>query len=241
MKQSSKIVQVRKLTKIYDMGEEKVIALDNINLDIRKGEICCIFGPSGSGKSTLLNQLAGLEKPTRGGVKICGEIISKMDENELSAFRQKHSGFIFQSYNLLNHFDALENVALPLEFAGIPLQVRTKKAKHILKRVGLKSRIHHYPNQMSGGQQQRVGIARAFVNRPEVIFADEPTGNLDSKSTKEVMEMMVGFIREYHQTLILVTHDQDMASYADHIVTLKDGKIVNEQWKETEEEKDNEK
>lgn len=235
MEQAPKIVQVRKLYKIYDMGEEKVYALRDIRLDIRKGEICCIFGPSGSGKSTLLNQLAGLEKPTRGGVKICGQIISRMDENELAAFRQKHSGFIFQSYDLLPHFSALENVALPLMFAGVPLKERNKKAARMLRRVGLQKRMSHYPNQMSGGQQQRVGIARAFINTPEVIFADEPTGNLDSKSTKEVMEMMVAFVREYDQTLILVTHDKDMAAYADHIVTLHDGEIVQEEWKKEEE------
>lgn len=235
-----KIIQARSLCKIYDMGEEKVTALKNINLDIFAGEICCIFGPSGSGKSTLLNQLAGLEKPTRGGVKICGQIISRMNENELAAFRQHHSGFIFQSYNLLNHLNALENVALPLEFAGIEKTEREKAARHMLGEVGLAARMKHYPNQMSGGQQQRVGIARAFINRPQVIFADEPTGNLDSKSTKEVMEMMTRFVREYHQTLILVTHDQEMAAYADRIITLKDGEIVRQEWKEKEKEYENE-
>ena len=235
MNKKDKIIQVRKLYKIYDMGEEKVYALRNIHLNVFRGEICCIFGPSGSGKSTLLNQLAGLEKPSRGGVKICGEIISKMDENELAAFRQKHSGFIFQSYDLLQHLNALENVALTLEFAGVERSIRQKRAKEMLKRVGLAKRLKHYPRQMSGGQQQRVGIARAFVNRPEVIFADEPTGNLDSKSTKEVMKMMVDFVHEYNQTLILVTHDQEMAAYADHIVTLSDGSIIKEEWKEKEE------
>ncbi len=235
-----KIIQARSLYKIYDMGEEKVTALKNINLDIFAGEICCIFGPSGSGKSTLLNQLAGLEKPTRGGVKICGQIISRMNENELAAFRQHHSGFIFQSYNLLNHLNALENVALPLEFAGIEKTEREKAARHMLGEVGLAGRMKHYPNQMSGGQQQRVGIARAFINRPQVIFADEPTGNLDSKSTKEVMEMMTRFVRAYRQTLILVTHDQEMAAYADRIITLKDGEIVRQEWKEKEKEYENE-
>lgn len=235
MKKDNYIVQVRHLSKIYRMGKEIVKALDDVSLDISKGEVCCIFGPSGSGKSTLLNQLAGLEKPSHGAVKIAGKIVSKMDENQLAAFRQKYTGFIFQSYNLLNSLNALENTALPLEFAGVEESVRNKKALAMLKRVGLAKRKNHYPNQMSGGQQQRVGIARAFVNMPEVVFADEPTGNLDSKSSKEVMDMMVNFAKEYNQTIIVVSHDKDMANYADHIVTLKDGKIVKEEFIEKEE------
>lgn len=235
MKKDNYIVQVRHLSKIYKMGEESVTALDDVSLDISKGEVCCIFGPSGSGKSTLLNQLAGLEKPSRGAVKIAGHIVSKMDENQLAGFRQKYTGFIFQSYNLLNSLNALENTALPLEFAGVEESIRNKKALSMLKRVGLAKRKKHYPSQMSGGQQQRVGIARAFVNKPEVVFADEPTGNLDSKSSKEIMEMMVLFAREYNQTIIVVSHDQDMAKYADHIITLKDGKIVKEEFIERKE------
>ncbi|MBO2528096.1 MAG: ABC transporter, partial [Clostridiales bacterium] len=213
-------ISVRKLRKVYVMGEERVVALRNIDLDIARGEVCCIFGTSGSGKSTLLNQLAGLEKPTRGVVKIGGVPISQLGEDELAAFRQKHIGFVFQSYNLLPELTAAENVAMPLMFKGVDEQTRMLEAKKMLCRVGLKDRMDHFPNQMSGGQQQRVGIARAFITRPEVVFADEPTGNLDSKTTKEVMRMIRDFAHRFHQTIVLVSHDPEMTEYADRIVTL---------------------
>ena len=222
------IISVRKLKKVYVMGEERVYALRNINLDIPRGQVCCIFGTSGSGKSTLLNQLAGLEKPTQGMVRIGGVPISSLSENELAAFRQKHTGFVFQSYNLLGELTAVENVAMPLMFKGIPEEQRLLEAKKMLCRVGLKDRMNHFPNQMSGGQQQRVGIARAFVTRPEVVFADEPTGNLDSKTTKEVMRMIRSFAKRFHQTIVLVSHDPEMTEYADRIVTLIDGEIVSD-------------
>ena len=222
------VIQVRNLQKVYVMGEEKVVALKNINLDIMRGEICCIFGTSGSGKSTLLNQLAGLEKPTAGEVRIGGVPVSRLDENGLAAFRQKHVGFVFQSYNLLPELTAAENVAMPLMFRGIPKDVRELEAKKMLCRVGLGDRMNHYPGQMSGGQQQRAGIARAFITRPAVVFADEPTGNLDSKTTREVMEMIRKFARTFHQTIVLVSHDPDMTKYADRIVTLLDGEIVSD-------------
>ena len=222
------VIQVRGLRKEYVMGEERVVALKNINLSIPRGEICCIFGTSGSGKSTLLNQLAGLEKPTRGQVRIGGVPVSLLDENQLSAFRQRHVGFVFQSYNLLPELTALENVAMPLMFRGMPRQMRENEAKKMLCRVGLENRMHHYPGQMSGGQQQRAGIARAFITRPDVVFADEPTGNLDSKTTKEVMEMIRTFARMYHQTIVLVSHDPEMTEYADRIITLFDGEIVSD-------------
>ena len=196
------IIQVRKLRKVYMMGQEHVVALHNINLDIPRGEVCCIFGTSGSGKSTLLNQLA--------------------------AFRQKHIGFVFQSYNLLPELTAAENVAMPLMFKGVDREVRMIEAKKMLCRVGLKDRMGHFPSQMSGGQQQRVGIARAFITHPEVVFADEPTGNLDSKTTKEVMHMIRGFAKRFHQTIVLVSHDPEMTEYADRIVTLIDGNIVSD-------------
>ena len=216
LEQSEKpVISVRKLRKVYVMGQERVIALRNINLDIARGEVCCIFGTSGSGKSTLLNQLAGLEKPTHGVVRIGGVPISSLNENELAAFRQKHIGFVFQSYNLLPELTAGENVAMPLMFK-------------MLCRVGLKDRIQHFPSQMSGGQQQRVGIARAFITRPEVVFADEPTGNLDSKTTKEVMHMIRDFAKRFHQTIVLVSHDPEMTEYADRIITLIDGEIVSD-------------
>lgn len=221
-------ISVRKLRKVYVMGEERVVALRNIDLDIARGEVCCIFGTSGSGKSTLLNQLAGLEKPTHGVVRIGGVPISNLNENELAAFRQKHIGFVFQSYNLLPELTAWENVAMPLMFKGVDEQTRMLEAKKMLCRVGLKDRMNHFPSQMSGGQQQRVGIARAFITRPEVVFADEPTGNLDSKTTKEVMRMIRDFAGRFHQTIVLVSHDPEMTEYADRIVTLIDGEIVSD-------------
>ena len=222
------MIEVRNLRKEYVMGTERVIALDRINLDIARGQICCIYGESGSGKSTLLNQLAGMERPTRGGVRIGGIVVSRLDERELAEFRQKHIGFVFQSYNLLPGLNAVENVAMPLMFRGVPREEREARARAILRRVGLGKRLNHYPSQMSGGQQQRVGIARAFVTRPQVVFADEPTGNLDSKTKVDIMDMIRDFARENGQTIVLVTHDDHIAAYADRIVTLLDGCIVHD-------------
>lgn len=220
------MIHVKDIRKVYRMGDEEVVALNRINLKIYKGEICCIFGTSGSGKSTLLNQLAGMEKPTRGEILIRGESVSRMDEDQLAGFRQRHIGFIFQSYNLLPAMTAMENVAMPLMFRGVPQAQREQAAEWMLRKVGLSHRLHHYPGQMSGGQQQRAGIARAFVARPEVIFADEPTGNLDSKTTAEIMGMITEFSRRFQQTIILVTHDPEMVQYADRIVRLVDGDII---------------
>ena len=223
------MIRVRNLRKEYRLEDDTVVALKRINLDIAQGEICCIFGTSGSGKSTLLNQLAGLEKPTFGDIYIRGVPITRLTEKQLAEFRQKHIGFVFQSYNLLPFMTAQENVAMPLMFRGEDKKLRLKKAKAILKKVGLGNRMKHYPRQMSGGQQQRVGIARAFVAMPDVVFADEPTGNLDSKTTIEVMDMIKEFARRFNQTIVLVTHDPEMAQYADRIVTLVDGKIVKDE------------
>lgn len=203
-----------------------MIALNKIDLQIHKGEICCILGTSGSGKSTLLNMMAGLEKPTKGAVYIDGKNISNMSEKNLSSLRRKYIGFIFQSYNLLPTFTALENVALPLVFRGVSKRKRNKLAKEMIKGVGLSQRMKHKPSEMSGGQQQRVGIARAFVARPPLVFADEPTGNLDSKTTNEIMEMIVKIARDHKQTLVIVTHDKSIAAYVDRIITLIDGNIV---------------
>lgn len=225
------IIYVKNVRKVYRMGDEEVVALKRINLRIYKGEVCCIFGTSGSGKSTLLNQLAGMEKPTKGQVFIRGKNISYMNEEELAAFRQEHMSFIFQSYNLLPSMTAVENVAMPLMFKGMDRKRREAMAEEMLKRVGLSHRLHHYPSQMSGGQQQRAGIARAFVSRPEVVFADEPTGNLDTKTTAEIMDMVMGFARRFNQTIILVTHDPGMSRYADRIVTLVDGIITGDERK----------
>lgn len=223
------VIEVKDLRKEYPLGEETVVALKRINLSVRRGEICCIFGTSGSGKSTLLNQLAGMEKPTRGEVRIGGVPVSRLSEEQLAAFRQRHLGFVFQSYNLLPGLTATENVAMPLLFRGVPKAEREEAARRMLCRVGLSHRLDHFPGQMSGGQQQRAGIARAFLARPDVVFADEPTGNLDSRTTVEVMEMICSFARDFHQTIVLVSHDPEMAQYADRIVTLIDGEIVSDE------------
>ena len=220
------IIEVKNLRKEYPVLDETVVALERVNLAIPQGQICCIYGESGSGKSTLLNQLAGMEKPTNGGVRMTRESISRLDERQLAEFRQKHLGFVFQSYNLLPNLNAIENVAMPLMFRGVPKRKRETIARAMLKRVGLGKRMRHYPTLMSGGQQQRVGIARAFVTRPQVVFADEPTGNLDSKTKTEVMDMICSFARDFNQTIVLVTHDDNMAQYADRIVTLLDGRII---------------
>lgn len=221
------IIEVSNLRKVYKMGKEKIVALDNIDLQIYKGEICCLFGTSGSGKSTLLNMLAGLEKPTKGIIKLKGKRVEKFTETQLAIFRQKYIGFVFQSYNLIPSLTALENVSLPLIFQGIPKKQRDKRAKEMLEAVGLGTRLHHKPKEMSGGQQQRVSIARAFVNRPSILFADEPTGNLDTQTTLEVMEMITKIAKEYDQTLIIVSHDPEIADYANKIITIRDGNIHN--------------
>ncbi len=219
------IIQVEHLRKVYQVGHEKVIALNDVNLAIEPGEVCCIVGPSGSGKSTLLNQLAGLEKPTKGHVFIGKHDISQMTENELAKFRQEHLGFIFQSYNLLPSLTAAENVALPLMFKGISRKERLKMATQELKKMGLGKRANHKPTEMSGGQQQRVGIARAFVAKPKVIFADEPTGNLDSQTTAQVLYRMMNMAKENGITFVMVTHERDLSAVADRIITIKDGKV----------------
>lgn len=220
------MIEIKNLHKVYRVGDEWVHALNGIDLEIMRGEICCILGTSGSGKSTLLNQLAGMEKPSKGEVLIGKAPISRMNENQLTAFRQRYIGFIFQAYNLLPYLTAEENVALPLAFRGVDKQTRLRAAGIMLEKVGLEHRLHHYPGQMSGGQQQRVGIARAFINRPKVIFADEPTGNLDTQTTLDVMDMMQRFARTYNQTIVLVTHDPELKSYVDRVVDLRDGKII---------------
>lgn len=219
------IIELNNLRKVYRVGSEKVIALDNVSLSILKGEFCCLLGTSGSGKSTLLNLMAGLEKPTKGTIIIKGQAVEKMSEKKLAKFRQEHLGFVFQSYNLLPMLTATENVSLPLTFKGLPRALRDKKAKAMLKAVGLSTHEKHKPSQMSGGQQQRVGIARAFVAMPEIVFADEPTGNLDSKTTREVMGLITQMARENNQTLVIVTHDLEIARYADRIVHILDGNI----------------
>ncbi|WP_215508005.1 ABC transporter ATP-binding protein [Peptoniphilus sp. EMRHCC_23] len=212
------------------MGEEKVYALRGVNLDIQKEEILCLLGTSGSGKSTLLNMMAGLDRPSKGEIIINGKIhMEKLSEEKLTKFRQLNVGFVFQSYNLISTLTATENVSLGLIFKGVKKQEREAKARAILERVGLGNRLDHKPSEMSGGQQQRVSIARAFVDAPPILFADEPTGNLDTNTSVEIMEMMCDLAKEHKQTLIIVTHDLETAVYANRIVELRDGKIVRDE------------
>ncbi|ANU44838.1 ABC transporter ATP-binding protein [Enterocloster clostridioformis] len=220
------VIRVKNLYKIYRVGDIKVRALDGLGFDIYKGEFVAIVGASGSGKSTLLNMLAGLEKPTKGEIEIGRVHIEKMTERQLVSFRREKVGFIFQAYNLLNTMNALENVALPLSFRGVSRRQRLKEARKYMDLVGVGGQARHMPNQMSGGQQQRVGIARALVVNPQIIFADEPTGNLDSKTTMEVLRLMQKIVREQNQTLVMVTHDNNLASYADRRIRIMDGRIV---------------
>ena len=226
MKEAEKIIQVKNLYKIYKVGHTKVYALNGVDFSLNKGEFCAIVGPSGSGKSTLLNMLAGLEKPTKGQIVIAGTHIEKMTERQLVTFRREHVGFIFQSYNLIQTMNAVENVALPLTFRGVDKKTREEKAKKYLKLVGLEKQMKHMANEMSGGQQQRVGIARALAVDPQIIFADEPTGNLDSRTTMDVLKLMKQIVREEQQTLIMVTHDNHLASFADKQIHILDGKIT---------------
>ena len=226
MKEAEKIIQVKNLYKIYKVGHTKVYALNGVDFSLNKGEFCAIVGPSGSGKSTLLNMLAGLEKPTKGQIVIAGTHIEKMTERQLVTFRREHVGFIFQSYNLIQTMNAVENVALPLTFRGVDKKTREEKAKKYLKLVGLEKQMEHMANEMSGGQQQRVGIARALAVDPQIIFADEPTGNLDSRTTMDVLKLMKQIVREEQQTLIMVTHDNHLASFADKQIHIVDGKIT---------------
>lgn len=207
------------------MGQERIIAINGISLDIEDGEICCLQGPSGSGKSTMLHMMAGLEKPSKGSIMIGKTKIEKLNENQLAIFRQRYIGFIFQSYFLVPTLTALENVAMPLTFSGISKSKRLKRAKALLEAVGLKNRMRHKPSEMSGGQQQRVSIARAFANNPKVVFADEPTGNLDTANKFEMMDLMTSMAKQSKQTLVIVTHDTEISGYATRILHIRDGKI----------------
>lgn len=221
-----RIIEVRDLYKIYQVGSNRVHALNGVSFDIYKGEFVAVVGTSGSGKSTLLNMLAGLEPPTKGTIQIAGKRIDRMNERQLVAFRRNNVGFIFQSYNLLNTMNGIENVAMPLMFRGVPKAKREKQAAKYMKLMNVLDQAKHMPNQMSGGQQQRIGIARAMVVEPKIIFADEPTGNLDSHTTMDVLHLMQRLVREQQQTLVMVTHDNTLASYADKQIRIVDGKIV---------------
>lgn len=219
------VISLNGVSKVYAIGDEKLTALNNVSLDIYPGEFACIIGRSGSGKSTLLNMMAGLEKPTRGRIRVAGRQIEALSEGELVRFRLKNVGFVFQSFNLFAMHTALDNVAMPLMYKGVPRDIRQRRARKMLEAVGLKSHMRHRPGEMSGGQQQRVGIARAFVSKPRVIFADEPTGNLDSITSKQVLYRMLQISKQMGTTFVMVTHEPELASCADRIITILDGKV----------------
>jgi putative ABC transport system ATP-binding protein len=213
------------LTKAYGVGNARVEALKAVNLSIRQGEFVAVVGPSGSGKSTLLHLLGGLDQPTSGGVIIDGQEIYTLPERELSILRRRKVGFVFQFFNLIPVLTVEENVTLPLLLDG--KEVEQSYIEDLIGLLGLKERRNHLPNELSGGQQQRVSIGRALASKPAIIFADEPTGNLDRKNGREVMELMRLSVQKYHQTLVMITHDLDIASQADRIIRLEDGMIVN--------------
>ncbi|MBU5474162.1 ABC transporter ATP-binding protein [Roseburia sp. MSJ-14] len=225
------MIKVKNMCKVYNPGENEVWALDHVNLEIQKGEFVAIIGHSGSGKSTLMNMLGCLDIPTSGEYYLNGKDVSELGDNQLSEIRNEEIGFIFQGFNLISNLTAIENVELPLIYRGIGRSERHKLAMEALNMVGLEKRIHHKPAEMSGGQQQRVAIARAIAAKPPVILADEPTGNLDSASTKEIM----GILRSLHDTgrsVILITHDNDIADQAKRVVRILDGKIVEDYYNE---------
>lgn len=222
------LISIRHLNKTYIMGAEKIEALKDVSLDIAKNEYVALMGPSGSGKSTLMNLLGCLDSPTRGEYWLNGKEVSTMDDGELAEVRNKEIGFVFQTFNLLPRLSALENVALPLVYAGISREARLEKAYKVLDSVGLGDRVYHKPNELSGGQRQRVAVARALVNDPAIILADEPTGNLDTKTSYEIMNLF----QEIHSagnTVILVTHENDIAQHAHRIVRMRDGLIESDQ------------
>lgn len=222
------LIEIHNLKKSYPLGDTDLMILKGISLEINQGEFVAIMGPSGSGKSTLMNILGCLDKPTSGKYVLDGADISKLNSDELASIRNQKIGFVFQGFNLLSRTSAIENVELPMVYANISEEERIKRAAEALKAVGLEERMDHQPNQLSGGQQQRVAIARALVNQAPIIFADEPTGNLDTKTSIEVMNLFSKFNRELKRTIILVTHEEDIARYSDRIIKVVDGEIVSD-------------
>src|SRR5471030_2906761 len=218
------LIRLQNISRRYQMGTETVHALRCVSLDIRRGEYVAIMGPSGSGKSTLMNLLGCLDTPTGGEYELNGSRVSEMNDNQLAEIRNREIGFVFQTFNLLPRSDALRNVELPLIYGGVPMEERQARARHALESVGLGDRLHHRPNELSGGQRQRVAIARALVNRPAIILADEPTGNLDSQTGVEIMALFEQ-LYDQGQTIIVVTHEEDIARHARRIVRLRDGLI----------------
>jgi putative ABC transport system ATP-binding protein len=222
--EKQEVIRIKDLKKIYNLGNQKVRALDGVSVTIYRNEYVAIMGPSGSGKSTLMNILGCLDTPTSGEYVLNGTDVSKMDDGSLAEVRNKEIGFVFQSFNLLPKYSSLENVALPMIYAGVPSSKREARAKEALMNVGLGDRMEHKPNELSGGQRQRVAIARALINNPSIILADEPTGNLDTKTSVDIMNLF-GQIHKNGNTVILVTHEEDIARYAHRVIRLRDGKI----------------
>ncbi|MBK7811903.1 MAG: ABC transporter ATP-binding protein [Saprospiraceae bacterium] len=222
------LIELTQIGKYYQMGSEKLEALKEVDLKVGFNEYLALMGPSGSGKSTLMNIIGCLDSPSYGQYLLRGIDVSSMDDSELAQIRNKEIGFIFQTFNLMPRISALENVALPLVYAGISKKERQLRAEEVMESVGLKDRMHHKPNQLSGGQRQRVAIGRALVNKPSIILADEPTGNLDSKTSEEIMKIL-DQIHQLGNTVILVTHEADIATFAKRLVKLKDGKIESDQ------------
>jgi putative ABC transport system ATP-binding protein len=223
------MIQVENITKIYRMGETQVRALDGLDLRIEKGEMTAIMGPSGSGKSTLLAILGCLDVPTSGVYRLDGQNVENLSDDQLASVRSRKIGFVFQQFNLLQRTTALENVMMPLSYAGVNGRARRERAEEALRKVGLDDRMHHRPNELSGGQQQRVAIARALVNDPAILLADEPTGALDSKTGTEIIRLFQQLHREYGQTVIYVTHDPFIARHTKRVVRMSDGKIVSDE------------
>jgi putative ABC transport system ATP-binding protein len=224
------VIETKDITKIYTMGDIEIRALSGVSIQILKGEMVAIVGPSGSGKSTLMAIIGALDKPTSGSYRLDGVEIARMSQDRLSDIRNYRIGFVFQKFNLLARSPALTNVALPLLYAGIPTRERNDRARAALELVGLGDRLDHKPNELSGGQQQRVAIARALINNPSIILADEPTGNLDSKTGDEIMRLFCQLHDEQGITLVIVTHSQEIAEQAKHIITMRDGEVVNEHY-----------
>ncbi len=221
------LIELQNVQRTYDLGEVKVHALKSVTLNIKLGEYIALIGSSGSGKSTLMNTLGCLDRPTSGSYHLDGEEVVKMNRDHLAKIRNKQLGFVFQNFNLLNRTSALENVELPLMYGSkMPARARRERAMEVLRKVGLADRFHHHPSQLSGGQQQRVAIARALVNRPSILMGDEPTGNLDSVTSREVIELFRELNEEQKITVILVTHDQNVASHAKRTIVLRDGEVV---------------
>ena len=227
MKTSDVVLQLNEVVKVYKLGEQTITALNKVDLSVTKGEFAAIMGSSGAGKSTMLQIASLLDNPTSGHILLHNQDVSTYSEKKLAKIRNQEIGFVFQQFNLLNRTSALENVALPLIYAGVGYKERQRRATKILEEVGLGDRLHNTPNQLSGGQQQRVAIARALINDPTLLFADEPTGNLDSKSGEEIMDILSG-LHKQGRTIVMVTHEEDIASYAQRVIKMQDGKILSD-------------